>query len=79
MTPGELAVYSAQQYADLTGEGSGYWLRLRMADGTQLRGPCNRPDQGIMRMEIYTEEDGVNHAEPVWVNLMHVQSVQIDW
>jgi hypothetical protein len=50
-----------------------------MVDGTQLRGPCNTPDQGIMRMEIYAEEDGVNHAEPVWVMLAHVQSVQIDW
>lgn len=79
MTPGELAVRSAMQYADLTGEGSGYWLRLRMVDGTQLRGPCNTPDQGIMRMEIYSEEHGVNHAEPVWVMLDHVQSVQIDW
>lgn len=79
MSAGEQAVLRAMSYADATGEGSGYWLRLRMVDGSELRGPCNPPDQGIMRMEIFTEGEDVNHAEPVWVVLDKVQSVQIDW
>ena len=79
MTAGEQAVLYAIAYADGAGEGTGYWLRLRMIDGSELRGPCRQPQQGTMRMEIYTEEDGVNYAEPVWVVLAHVASVQIEW
>jgi hypothetical protein len=79
MNAGEQAVLAASAYADELGEGSGHWLRLRMVDGSELRGTCNKPEQGIMRMEIFTEGEGVNHAEPVWVVLDKVQSVQIDW
>lgn len=79
MTAGEQAVLYAIAYANHTGEGSGYWLRLRMVDGSELRGACHAPEAGVMRMEIYTEEHGVNHAEPVWVVLDKVQSVQIEW
>jgi hypothetical protein len=79
MTPGEHAVLAASAYAEEVGEGQGHWLRLRMVDGRELRGPCRRPEQGVMRMEIYTEEHGVNHAEPVWVVLAQVASVQIEW
>lgn len=79
MSAGEKAVLHAMSYADVTGEGSGYWLRLRMVDGTELRGPCHKPEQGVLRMEIYTEKDGVNHTEPVWVVLDKVQSIQIEW
>jgi hypothetical protein len=79
MTSGEKAVMAAMQYANGAGEGSGYWLNLKMMDGNSLRGPCCAPDSGIMRMEVFTEEDGVNYAEPVWVNLEHVLSVQIEW
>lgn len=79
MTPGEQAVLRASAYADASGDGSGYWLRLRMLDGSELRGACHVPEAGVMRMEIYTEEHGVNQAEPVWVVLDKVQSVQIEW
>lgn len=79
MSAGEQAVMAAITYADATGEGSGYWLRLRMVDGSELRGSCHVPEAGVMRMEIYTEEDGMNVTEPVWVVLERVMSVQIDW
>lgn len=79
MTPGEQAVLAAHAYAEENAEGSGYWLRLRMVDGSELRGPCNKPEQGVMRMEIFTEDQDVNYKEPVWVVLDQVQSVQIEW
>jgi hypothetical protein len=79
MAPGEHAVLSAHAYAEKLAEGSGYWLRLRMVDGSELRGPCYAPAQGIMRMNVYTEDQGVNDKEPVWVVLDQVQSVQIEW
>lgn len=78
MTKGELLVIKAQAYAERTGEGAGYWLKLHLCDGKMLYGACHKPEQGIMRMEIYTEE-GVDYAAPVWVDLGCVTHVQIDW
>jgi hypothetical protein len=79
MTPGEQLVLAANAYAEQMGEGQGHWLIIHLQDGKCLRGPCYNPQDGIMRMEVYTEEDGVNHAEPVWVNLSMVTHVQIEW
>jgi len=79
MSPGEQAVRAAMAYAEITDPGSGFWLRVHLQDGKMLQGSCHMPLNGIMRMEIYTEQDGVNYAEPVWINLECVSHVQIKW
>jgi hypothetical protein len=79
MTPGEQTVLAAFKYADMKGEGSGFWLHVHLQDGKQLRGSCHMPENGIMRMEVFTQEDGQNFGEPVWVNLSMVTHVQIEW
>lgn len=79
MTQGELMVIQANAYAERTGDGAGYWLKVHLSDGKMLRGACYPPEQGIMRMEVVSDELGVNYAEPVWVDLSCVTHVQIDW
>lgn len=79
MTPGEHAVLNAHAYANSQQDHAGYWLRVRMVDGTELRGPCEKPGQGVMCMHVYEEDKGVNYAEPVWLVLDQVSSVQIEW
>jgi hypothetical protein len=72
-------VQAAITYAETTNPGAGFWLKLHLQDGRILQGPCRTPEHGIMRMEIYTEEDGLNCAEPVWINLECVSHVQLTW
>ena len=78
MTPGEQLVRAAMAYA-AEADGAGYWLHVHMQDGKLLRGSCYEPENGTMRMDVYTDDRGVNYAEPVWVNLAHVTHVQIKW
>ncbi len=78
MTPGEQLVRAVMVYA-AEADGAGYWLHVHLQDGKMVQGSCYEPENGIMRMDVYTDDKGVNYSEPVWVNLACVTHVQIKW
>jgi len=57
--------------------GAGFWMILRLRDGTVLKGPTSAPDNGVIEVGHHTRE-----GEPgptVYVRCNDVMTAQIEW
>jgi hypothetical protein len=76
MSNGENAVLQAMAFADA--HNTGYWLRLKLVDGTVVRGPVNNPSNGVICVDTSNIENSEGLGS-VWVALDQVITVQIEW